>query len=210
MWKDKVRRVFDDTAIAQHTRRAQQIRAVSSWRAGGSHVPTPHAVKSARVRDVGRQFSCSVLIETGTCLGEMVVATLHHFEEIHSIELSSYLAARAKDRLAGRAHVTVHQGDSAMVLPKIMANLKHRALIWLDAHYSAGVTARGAEDSPVAHELATIAKYPGHVILIDDAQEFVGRGGYPTIDEMRALSQQYFPSYSFAVKDHIIEILPPS
>ena len=37
----------------------------------------------------------------------------------------------------------------------------------------------------------------------------MGRGGYPTIDEMRALSQQYFPSYQFAVKDYIIEILPP-
>jgi hypothetical protein len=90
-----------------------------------------------------------------------------------------------------------------------MAGLDRRALIWLDAHYSGSVTARGAEDSPVAQELATIAKYSGHVILIDDAQEFVGRGGYPTIDEMSALARQYFPDYRFVVRDHILEILPP-
>jgi hypothetical protein len=209
MWKDKVRRLFDDTTIPQRARRANQIKAISSWRANGSGMPTPHAVKSSRVREVGQQFGCKVLVETGTCLGEMVVATLHDFEHIHSIELSPYLAARAKDRLANRAHVTVHEGDSAVVLSEIMASLELRALIWLDAHYSGSVTARGADNSPVAQELATIAKYSGHVILIDDAQEFVGRGGYPTIDEMRALSQQYFPSYQFAVKDYIIEILPP-
>lgn len=209
MWKDKVRRVFDDTPFARRTRRAKQIKTISSWRANGSRVPTPHAVKSTRVREVGKQFGCDVLVETGTCLGEMIVATLHDFDHIHSIELSPHLAARAKDRLANRPHVSVHEGDSATVLPRIMASLDRRTLIWLDAHYSGSVTARGADDSPVAQELATIAKYSGHVILIDDAQEFVGRGGYPTIDEMSVLSKQYFPNYQFAVRDHIIEILPP-
>jgi hypothetical protein len=114
---------------------------------------------------VGKQFGCNVLVETGTCLGEMIVATLHDFAAFHSIELSPYLAARAKDRLANRTHVSVHEGDSATVLPRVMAGLDRRALIWLDAHYSGGVTARGAVDSPVAQELATIAKYSGHVIF---------------------------------------------
>jgi hypothetical protein len=209
MWKDKVRRVFDDTPFARRTRRAKQVKAISSWRANGSRGTTPHAVKSARVREVGKQFGCEILVETGTCLGEMIVALLHDFAHIHSIELSPQLAERARDRLANRAHVSIHEGDSATVLPRVMAGLDRRALIWLDAHYSGNVTARGAVDSPVVQELATIAKYSGHVILIDDAQDFVGRGGYPTIDEMSMLSQQYFPDHQFAVRDHIIEILPP-
>jgi hypothetical protein len=209
MWKDKIKRALDDSTFAQRKRRENQLRDITEWRANGSRVPTPHAVKSSRIRELGREFRCEVLIETGTCLGEMVVATLRDFKHIHSIELSALLAARARDRLATRPHVQVHEGDSAAMLPRVLAQISSRALIWLDAHYSGGLTARGAEDSPIAHEFAAIARYPCHVILIDDAQEFIGKGGYPTIDEMRDLSRQHFPSYKFDVKDHIIELLPP-
>jgi hypothetical protein len=208
MWKDKIKRALDDSEFARRRRRRHQFLDITTWRARGSPVPTPHAVKSARVRDLGRKFECEVLVETGTCLGEMVVATLRNFKHIHSIELSPHLAARARDRLATRPHVHIHQGDSADVLPRVLAQTSSRALIWLDAHYSGGVTARGAEDSPIAQEFTAIAKYPSHVILIDDAQEFIGKGGYPTIDEMRDLSGRHFPNHRFVVRNHIIELLP--
>lgn len=208
MWKDKVKRVLDSSSMVRRRRTARQARELATWQGRGHPQPTPHAYKSTRIRQVARQFDCKALIETGTCLGEMIVATASDFDRIHSIELSMQLAGRAQDRLAWHPHVTVHQGDSAVVLPPLLAKTKSRTLIWLDAHYSGGVTARGSIDSPIVQELKTISQYPGHCILIDDAHMFDGNGGYPTVEETRELADQWFPNYRFVNQNNILEILP--
>jgi hypothetical protein len=45
-----------------------------------------------------------------------------------------------------------------------------------------------------------------HVILIDDAREFVGTNGYPTIKELKKLVLTKRKDWSFIVKYDIIRI----
>jgi hypothetical protein len=70
------------------------------------------------------------------------------FSSIISIELDGKLAQAEKQRFSGQTHIRVIQGDSAQVLPKIIKDLKEPALIWLDGHYSAGVTVRVKKTLP--------------------------------------------------------------
>jgi len=208
MWKDKIRRVLDDSEFVRRQRQKRQAAELASWHSGGRQLPPPHIFKAMRIREVSRRYQCRILIETGTCLGEMILATIGDFEQIHSIELSPLLAARAQDRLTRHRHVTIHQGDSGELLPKVLDVVEERALIWLDAHYSGHITAKAELDSPISRELTAIAKHLGHCVLIDDAHMFVGSGGYPTIEETRELALHCFPTYTFSMVHDIIELLP--
>jgi hypothetical protein len=74
-------------------------------------------------------------------------------------------------------------------LPELLARVHEPALFWLDGHYSGGLTARGAKDTPLLEEIEAIAHHgvPGHVVLIDDAR-CLGQGDYPTLEVLeRAL-----------------------
>jgi len=205
MWKDKVRRLLDGSTAVEMYRRRNARKVIDTW---NGRLPVPHAVKSRRVIEVARRFGCTSLIETGTWLGEMVQATIQVFDSIHTIELSPLYASRCRDRFSNRPKVRVYEGDSAVLLPQILDQVRARALIWLDAHWSGGLTAMAAEKSPIVQELRWISSHPRHCILIDDAHQFVGAGGYPAMDELHALVGATFPRHSITVQNDIIEILP--
>jgi hypothetical protein len=46
----------------------------------------------------------------------------------------------------------------------------------------------------------------GHVILIDDAREFVGTRDYPTVEQVRQLVAQKHPGAAVEIIDDIIRI----
>jgi hypothetical protein len=129
------------------------------------------------------------LVETGTLFGDTIAATRHRFDHVYSIELSPELHEKAKRRLRRHRNVTLLQGDSADVLPGLLARLPEPCLFWLDAHYSAGVSARGPLDSALRSELAAILQRdnPRDVILIDDAPYLSGESGWPTWHELEVL-----------------------
>lgn len=185
-------------------------RAVWEWEKRGRPTKVPHLVKQRAVREYAGLFGCAVLVETGTLLGDMVYACRHVFREIHSIELDESLHRRARERLARYSQIRFHHGDSAEVLPRVIAGLSEPVLFWLDAHYSGGITARGPVDTPIAQELQTIFKHQdrSHVVLIDDAHEFVGENGYPTMDDLRAFVESSRPDVFVEVRDNIIRLSP--
>jgi hypothetical protein len=77
----------------------------------------------------------------------------------------------------------------------------------LDAHYSAGVTARGKTDTPILEELDTIfALCPECVVLIDDARCFDGKNGYPTLAELKKYTAAKAPNWVFEVRHDIIRL----
>jgi len=145
-------------------------------------------------------------VETGTFWGDMVYANKNVFRKIFSIELDQDLYEQAKKRFFNEAHISILQGASGEIIAKVLAEINEPCLFWLDGHYSEGVTAKGKLETPIRQELKHILNHriQGHVILIDDARQFVGQNDYPKIAELRQLILGHNPGWVFEVKDDII------
>lgn len=133
-----------------------------------------------------QKYRSSILIETGTWHGDGVQAALDAgFPCVYSIELSSELYCKSWLRFVADPRVFLHQGDSARMLPLLLAQLSGQITFWLDAHYSSGDTARGPVVCPLLGELDAIAHHPvnTHTILIDDVRLLGAKteGGFPDV-----------------------------
>jgi hypothetical protein len=179
------------------------------WLVKGRPVPPPEIEKYRTVRSWQRRFRCGTFIETGTYLGDMIDAVRHEFPVVISIELDERLAAEARLRFANVDKVRVLPGDSSQLLPIVLREINTRCLFWLDAHYSGGITARGAADTPVHTELEAIFDHAvkDHIVLIDDARLFDGTRGYPRLAEVRERVRET-DSYELDVVSDIICISP--
>jgi hypothetical protein len=120
-------------------------------------------------------FSIDSFVETGTYRGDSVAAVRDIFAHLISVELSPEFAAAARSRFAGDPAVRILEGDSAAGLGEALASAPDRpAILWLDAHYSGGPTAKGARNTPIRAEIEQIlsCRDGRDVILIDDARLF--------------------------------------
>ncbi len=155
-----------------------------------------------------RRFKYDTFIETGTYHGDMVEAMKTRFKRIYSIELGDDLYTKACERFRGDKHIHLLHGDSAAVLPQVLRDLHEPAIFWLDAHDSGGDTARGSVITPIESELEALLQHSikNHVILIDDARDFTGRGGYPTVAAIEKLACRY--GYLFEMKNDNLRIYP--
>lgn len=185
---------------------------VYEWRRQGRPTPAPPAVKQREIRRYAQAGSIRTFVETGTFRGDTVDALRRRFDHLYSIELNDEFHRRAKARFAGNPHITLLQGDSGSVLPKVLVEARGPCMFWLDAHHSGGDTARGDRDTPIIDEIRYILERHGvdDVILIDDARHFVGDNDYPTIAELRSIVEAERPSWVFEVRDDIIRTHPPS
>lgn len=177
------------------------------WIARGRPLPAPDFVKHNTVLEFAGRFNVPVFIETGTYLGNMLSAVKHAFPKVYSIELGKDLFEQARRNFAGDKHVTILLGDSGEILGQILDRIQQPCLFWLDGHFSEGITARSALDTPIRAELSHILKHPmarRHIILIDDARLFTGELDYPTIQELEDLTAPCFSH--FEVRDDIVRI----
>jgi hypothetical protein len=179
---------------------------MNSWRKNGYSVPVPSLVKQGVIIDYQKKYNCSTFIETGTYLGDTVEAMKTKFKKVISIELGMDLYINAKERFLNVKNVEIFQGDSGKVLPQIVLGLKDPAIFWLDGHYSAGITAKGDKICPILEELDAIFDNSNlnHVLLIDDARDFVGEGDYPTIERLTDYIKSKNERYNVQVKHDII------
>jgi glycosyltransferase involved in cell wall biosynthesis len=185
-----------------------EAREIEAWVERGRPARPPHAIKVQTLKDYARRFSLARLVETGTYRGDMIEACRDTFDSIVSIELSAPLFESARARFATDPAVTILQGDSGEVLPRVLASVREPALFWLDAHYSGGSTAKGAAFTPIYRELEAILAHPadGHVVLVDDAADFVGEEDYPTVEQLRQFVKERRPGHRFEIADDIIRI----
>lgn len=177
------------------------------WKMIGKPLPHPgHFEKQRIIREYGKRFAVQTFIETGTFVGYTVWAMLDQFRTIISIELAQNLYEMAKAEFAAYPHVTIAHGDSGQLLSPILAAVSEPCLFWLDGHYSGGITARGATETPILHELWHIFNHPvkDHVILIDDAHMFTGDHDYPTLEQLKQYVWQQRPGWEFVVRNDII------
>lgn len=199
------------TALYEMWNRVRLHRELAAWERTGRGVPVPHLIKQRTVREYAARYGTPRLVETGTYMGTMLAAVRTQFVSSDSIELDPYLATRAQRRFRRHRDVRIHAGDSGAVLPRVLEALTQPALFWLDAHYSGGITARGAVDTPVAQELRAILRHPqaaAHVILIDDARLFNGSEDYPELAALPELLRANGSAHQLSVSQDIIRICP--
>ena len=178
---------FVPRSIVTRLQSRYNARDFERWQEAGSPVPPPHFVKQLMIQQYQENYGCKIFIETGTFLGDMVEAQRDRFTKIISIELDGFLFRKATKRFKQYPHIRIVQGDSGKIMPEIMKDILEPCLFWLDGHYSSGVTARGEKDCPIFEELDSIFsndKGLNHIILIDDARLFAGKGGYPEVGEL--------------------------
>lgn len=180
------------------------------WLRGGMQGTPPSSVKQATIRDFSIRYGIDTLVETGTFWGLTVRALQPHFRKIVTIELSQSLSDRANFLFRNSLNVSVLQGDSARVLPRVIDELAGPTLFWLDAHYSKGVTALGEEETPILAELRQVLgdRRFEHIILIDDAREFGSNPEYPTLSELRETAASIRADYRLDVGHDIIRLTP--
>ena len=137
-----------------------------------------HSLLPEFLHELAQIFAVEVFIETGTFRGDTADAARHIFRTVHTIELSPALYRAARDKFSGVTNCHVHHGDSATVLHKILPPTEGTVLLWLDAHYSQGDTAKGKVNTPVLAELQALKQSGKHeaVILIDDVRHFQPAG----------------------------------
>lgn len=174
-----------------------------------TNLPSLHIIKQNNIHKYREEYGFKILIETGTYLGDMVEAQRRYFDKIYSIELGESLYRKAVERFKDSPHVKILFGDSSMLLEDLLAEeINQPALFWLDGHYSSGVTAKGAKDTPIMEELAAILKSTfNHGILIDDARLFTGESDYPSLDELSSFIKSKDPARKVSVADDIIRVL---
>ena len=196
----------------QRSRLGAPIRAVVSrakmpgWVKAGRPAPAPPHVKQAVVAEAVRRYRPEIFVETGTYRGDTLAKVAPLVGRAVSIELDPTLAQLARRRFRRMSHVEVREGDSAAVLPQVVAGLTSRALFWLDGHFSGGPTADSGT-SPILAEIDTILSTAGdHVVLVDDIRLFDGTDGYPTIDQLRERVERLRPDLEFEVADDIARI----
>jgi predicted O-methyltransferase YrrM len=168
----------------------------------------PEPMKRLTLQHYADHYSLKTFIETGTFRGETLAFLEAQMEELHSVELSPELFAAAQKNFEGNAKIHLHHGDSADIFPKILNGLRNSALIWLDAHYSAKITAHGPEETPILAELDAVFsnKNHRHLILIDDAREFEGNPAYPKLQQVREMAEKN--GYFFECRFDLIRLLP--
>lgn len=168
-----------------------------------------HAPVHDLIRAIARENGITVFFESGTYLGNTVFGIKDAFDEVYSVELSRDLAALARERFAGDQHVHIIHADSSVALGAFLQRLDRPALFWLDAHYSAGITAKGKVQTPVKDELRAILAHPikRHCILIDDVKDFNGSNDYPTVAEILQMVRELGgDSYEARVEGEVFRI----
>ena len=129
----------------------------------------------------------STWIETGTYIGTTTGFLAKRFPYVHTIEPSEECLKIAKSNLTGFTNIIYHHGTSEQRLDEVFLNLSGNLCLWLDGHFSKGITFLGDQECPINFELKTIDKYKNKfdklVIFIDDiSTTFIDDKNYPSID----------------------------
>lgn len=158
---------------------------------------------------ISKLFNIDCFIETGTYLGDTIVHSLPLFSQIYSIELDKTLAQAAQIRFSKNKNVLIYEGNSPDILAQLLKAQAGKKLIYLDANYNGGLTAKGKTNNPILEELAII-KHSGitnATLIIDDTRLFYDPlcpvtdtvfEGYPSLNQLVEKILEINPHYHFA------------
>lgn len=137
-----------------------------------------HVLLPSFLQQMQAAFDRSIFVETGTYNGETTQAAARIFSQVHSVEFSSDLYNRVRQRLQYYKNIHLYHDHSAFFLDKLCALLQpdaRRMLFWLDAHYCGDGTACYQNMlTPIVEELRVCEKHAmgNAVIMVDDIRCF--------------------------------------
>ncbi|PDV97782.1 hypothetical protein [Candidatus Chloroploca asiatica] len=199
---------FIERVYAWHRQRHSKTH-IDRWLACGKPVPPPHAVKAEVLRHYAATYHLRILVETGTQHGHMLSALKKVFTRLYSIELDPVCYKNVRRRFHFNRRIELFCGDSANLLPEILARLHEPTLFWLDGHYNPGQKSPGKFVTPILAELTHIFAAPrlGNVIIIDDARLFHERFGYPPLAEVLSMIEQD-GGWDMLIQDDSLRLVP--
>jgi hypothetical protein len=181
-----------------------QARSTYRWVRAGFTVPYPQYVKQAAL--LRHVVPGSVFVETGTYKG----ATSRYFRrkgfqvatiEVHQPLFDKYAPALRKLGVDSRL------GDSTTVLPEILNDYAPEPsfTVFLDGHYSGGITGKGDADVPVIAEFDVLRSFAlDHpdkdlVVIVDDVRLFMPDGDpkYPMKSSLIDFARSIEATWSF-------------
>ena len=126
-------------------------------------------------------------IETGTFTGETTKVLSKNYPRVHTIEASKECLQIAKGYVGRKSNINFYQGTSEDLFESILQKQKGSINIWLDAHFSSGITYQGFNLSSIISELLSISKninkFDQIAVFIDDIDgHFFDPKSYPKID----------------------------
>lgn len=197
------------------TLNADVAREILEWSIAQQPAHPPFVLKVLNLFRCMHAHGLSRFIETGTFHGDTAARMAAFGFDVTTIELSVALHQAALARFAGQPRIRCVQGDSADVLPAVVAALDQPALFWLDGHYSGEGTARGAVETPIRAEITALkaerARRPDLIdrcaIWIDDIR-LAGSGDYPSLSALLDMAADAFPRHRTMVVNDALRILP--
>jgi hypothetical protein len=169
-------------------------------------------------RDLAASLGLGTAVETGTFQGHSARLLAGIFPTVHTIELSTELAAAAHESLGELGNVTVHQGSSVGLLGSLVSEAVGPQFYWLDGHWSGGVTAGVENECPVLEEIRIIDRgdyAADSVILVDDARLFLlppppphNRAHWPSLTELLDTLREKHNRYVTVVQDVVVAVPP--
>lgn len=162
----------------------------------------PHSYTKFRAIKAAREkLNASTFIETGTYLGVTTKRCAPHFDKVYTIELDKELAEQATVFLRNNQNVKVLQGDVLIQLPEILNQDVDNVLVFLDAHFSGGITACGDLPEPAIEELIILSKFSDKIsgIIIDDFRLFGTEPGFPSKSSVFQAIEAQFPKFNVTV-----------
>jgi glycosyltransferase involved in cell wall biosynthesis len=138
-------------------------------------------------------------VETGTFMGDTTNVLSKVAKMVYSIEPEPALFSKAEQRFSNISNVKIIKGLSEEVFPKLLPTLSGDICFWLDGHYSAGITFKGPQETPIVDELAAIGEHVRQmgrvVVMIDDVRCFDPRNpeyaAYPPVEFLVDWARRY-------------------
>jgi hypothetical protein len=129
-----------------------------------------------KIRQKNIYLEYPTFVETGTYMGDTILAMSKLFSELHTIEIKKLYYINAKNKIK-KSNINFYLGNSSTEIINICKNINTNTVFFLDGHWSAGDTGRGTKDCPLYEELDGIMKNLKHksIIIIDDVRLF-GKG----------------------------------